>query len=120
MGNDKSKGVKSHDRMRSYRMLFCFTRRFDGPPFTPPKELQELYDRYFDDNGNMTVAKLQSFLVEVQGKVDATEQEAQHIMQTLREKKQLGIFHRHDFPFDAFLQYLLDEDLNSAIRNQVL
>lgn len=119
MGNRNSRVVKSHDRMRSYRVLFCFTRRFDGPPFTPPKDLQDLYDRYLDENGYMTVAKLQSFLDEVQKKKDATEQDAQHIMQTLREKKQLGIFHRHDIPFDAFLQYLLDEDLNSAIRNEI-
>lgn len=67
----------------------------------------------------MTVAKLQRFLIEVQGEVNATEKDAQHINETMRQKRKLGIFHRLDIPFDAFLEYLFEEDLNSAIGNQI-
>lgn len=67
----------------------------------------------------MTVANLLHFLVDVQGERDATERDAQHIMETMRQRRTLAIFHRNDIPFDVFLQYLFEEDLNSAIRNQV-
>lgn len=55
----------------------------------------------------MSADQLREFLVEVQGQEDATREDAQAIMDSL---KHLSIFHRRGFHLEAFFKYLFGDD----------
>ena len=73
----------------------------------PPEDVKDLFKRY-SENGTMSLEQLLLFLRESQGQKNATKEEAQAILHSL---KQLNIFQRKGLHLEAFFRFLLG-DLN--------
>ncbi|KAF3433437.1 hypothetical protein FNV43_RR24539 [Rhamnella rubrinervis] len=94
---------------QSYRVCFCFRRRFRLTVSEAPKEVNELFERY-SENGIMDADHFLRFLVEVQKEDKATKEEAQTIIDnTLRELRHLPVFHRKALNLEAFFKYLFGD-----------
>ncbi|CAM8952587.1 unnamed protein product [Rhodiola kirilowii] len=98
---------------QTFRVCFCFRRRFRLTASEAPAEIKELFDRY-SENNFMTVDHLQRFLIDVQKEVNATKEDAQAIIDNLHELKHLNIFQRKGLHLDAFFKYLF-ADFNPAM-----
>ncbi|KAL7265548.1 hypothetical protein ACSBR1_003346 [Camellia fascicularis] len=93
---------------QTYRVCFCFKRRFKLTVAEAPAEIRDLFDRY-SENGIMTVDHLHRFLIEVEGEDKATKEDAESIMESLNELKHLNIFHRKGLHLEAFFHYLFSD-----------
>ncbi|KAK3407861.1 hypothetical protein EUGRSUZ_J00208 [Eucalyptus grandis] len=98
---------------QTYRVCFCFRRRFKLHVAEPPGEVKRLFVQY-SENGTMTVDHLHRFLVEVQKEERATREDAQAIVDSLRELKHLNILHRKGLSIEAFFRYLFG-DMNPPL-----
>ncbi|WKA00625.1 hypothetical protein VitviT2T_018963 [Vitis vinifera] len=98
---------------QTYRVCFCFRRRFRLTVSEAPQEIKELFDRY-SENGMMSIDHLQRFLIEVQQEEKATVEDAQAILDSLHEFKHLNIFHRKALNLEAFFKYLFG-DINPPL-----
>uniref|UniRef100_A0A5B6ZR12 Phosphoinositide phospholipase C n=1 Tax=Davidia involucrata TaxID=16924 RepID=A0A5B6ZR12_DAVIN len=98
---------------QTYRVCFCFRRRFKLAAAEAPDEIKKLFEHY-SENGVMTVDHLHSFLIEVQQEDKATKEDAQAIMDQLNEFKHLNIFHRRGLNLEAFFKYLFG-DINPPL-----
>ncbi|KAL0003376.1 hypothetical protein SO802_017157 [Lithocarpus litseifolius] len=87
---------------QTYRVCFCFHRRFRLAVTEAPEEIKDLFSQY-SENGIMTADRLRNFLIEVQKQEKATEVEAQAIIDQLRH------IHRKGLNLDAFFKYLLSD-----------
>ncbi|XP_022964953.1 phosphoinositide phospholipase C 2-like [Cucurbita moschata] len=91
----------------SFRVCFCFRRRFRTNVAEAPEDVKRVFDQY-SENGTMNIDQLQMFLEEVQG--EESEMKAHAIFDNL---KHLNIFQRRGLRLEDFFQYLLG-DLNLA------
>lgn len=91
----------------SFRVCFCFRRRFRTNIAEAPKDVRTMFDKY-SENGTMNIDHLQRFLEEIQGEASGTK--AQDIFNNL---KHLSIFQRRGLRLEDFFRYLLG-DLNLA------
>ncbi|KAK3022799.1 hypothetical protein RJ639_046901 [Escallonia herrerae] len=91
---------------QTYRVCFCFRRRFRLAATEAPAEIRALFDSY-SDNGVMAADHLRRFLVEVQKEDNATLEDAQAIMDSVFQH--LNIFHRRGLNIEAFFKYLLGD-----------
>ncbi|XP_034705597.1 phosphoinositide phospholipase C 2-like [Vitis riparia] len=98
---------------QTYRVCFCFRRRFHLTVSEAPQEIKELFDRY-SENGMMSIDHLQRFLIEFQQEEKATVEDAQAILDSLHEFKHLNIFHRKALNLEAFFKYLFG-DINPPL-----
>ena len=87
----------------TYSVCFCCRRRFKPAVKEAPPEIKSLFNKFSDENGLMTASHLQKFLVEVQGQENATEEEAQGIIDDLKH------FHRKGLNLDDFFKYLFSD-----------
>ncbi|GAV92807.1 efhand_like domain-containing protein [Cephalotus follicularis] len=95
---------------QTYKVCFCFQRRFRLAVSEAPDEIKNLFQRY-SENGIMTVDHLHRFLIDVQKQDGATREEAQAIIDnTLHELKHLNMFHRRGFHLEAFFKYLFGDN----------
>ncbi|KAL6533123.1 1-phosphatidylinositol phosphodiesterase [Orobanche minor] len=90
---------------QTYRVCFCFRRRFPVTASEAPADIKEIFNRY-SENGVMGVDHLRRFMVEVQGEEGATLEGAQAIMDNL---KHLTIFHSRGVHLEAFFKYLFGD-----------
>ncbi|KAJ0101423.1 hypothetical protein Patl1_06615 [Pistacia atlantica] len=102
---------------QTYRVCFCFRRRFHETVSEAPDAIKSLFDQY-SENGTMTVDHLQRFLIEVQQEANATKEDAQAIFDSLRHLKHLNIFHRKGFNLEAFFKYLFG-DVNPPLSPSI-
>ncbi|XP_068315296.1 phosphoinositide phospholipase C 2-like [Pyrus communis] len=94
---------------QTYRVCFCFRRRFKLAVKEAPPEIKALFDQY-SENGIMTADHFHRFLTEVQKEENATKEEAQALIeQSLSELKHLNIFHRKVLDLEAFFKYLFGD-----------
>jgi phosphatidylinositol phospholipase C delta len=70
-----------------------------------PDEIKALFDLY-SENGIMTADHIHRFLIEVQKQEEATFEEAQSIVESL---KHLSLFHRKGLHLEAFFKYLFGD-----------
>lgn len=99
---------------QTYRVCFCFRRKFKLAVAEAPAEIKDLFHLY-SDNGIMTVDHLHRFMSVVQGDDKATKEDAESVMETtLNEHKHLKIFHRKGLNLEAFFRYLF-ADINSPL-----
>ncbi|KAK9290571.1 hypothetical protein L1049_008741 [Liquidambar formosana] len=98
---------------QTYRVCYCFRRMFKLEVAEAPAEIKDLFNRY-SDNGTMTVDQLQRFLIEVQGEDKATREEAEAIMESLKDFKHPNFFHRKGLNLEAFFRYLFG-DINAPL-----
>ncbi|KAK4433275.1 Phosphoinositide phospholipase C 2 [Sesamum alatum] len=96
---------------QTYRVCFCFRRRFRLAASEAPADVKEIFGRY-SENGVMSVDQLRRFLVEVQGEENATLEDAQSLMDSL---KHLNLFHRRGFNLETFFKYLFG-DVNPPLN----
>ncbi|KAH9309522.1 hypothetical protein KI387_037433, partial [Taxus chinensis] len=99
-------------------MCLCFTRSFNSSGVRTMEEIEKLFADY-SENGQMSVKNLQRFLVEIQGENDATEKDAANLIEALRHRMHMGVFHRQALNSSEFLQFLFAEDLNPALESKV-
>ncbi|XP_008233758.1 PREDICTED: phosphoinositide phospholipase C 2-like isoform X2 [Prunus mume] len=105
-------------KQTTYRVCFCFQRRFKLAISEAPPEIKALFDQY-SENDVMTVDHLHRFLTEVQKEEKATKEEAQAtIDHCLRELKHLSIFHRKVLNLETFFKYLFS-DINPPLSPSV-
>jgi phosphatidylinositol phospholipase C delta len=90
---------------QTYRVCFCFRRRFRLAAAEAPEEIKNLFDQY-SENGIVTVDHLRRFLIEVQKEDKATTEDAQAILDGLSH---LGIFHRKGLNLEGFFKYLFSD-----------
>ncbi|KAJ6909791.1 phosphoinositide phospholipase C 2-like [Populus alba x Populus x berolinensis] len=90
---------------QTYRVCFCFRRRFKLAVAEVPDEIKALFDLY-SANGIMTADHIHRFLIEVQKQEKATFEEAQSIVESL---KHLSLFHRKGLHLEAFFKYLFGD-----------
>ncbi|KAF8397289.1 hypothetical protein HHK36_016202 [Tetracentron sinense] len=93
---------------QTYRVCICFQRKFRLTVAEPPAEIKSLFERY-SENGTMTVDHLHKFLIEVQGEDTTTIEDAQAIIDSLKEFKHLNIFFRKGLNLEAFFRYLFSD-----------
>ncbi|KAK0593676.1 hypothetical protein LWI29_010500 [Acer saccharum] len=86
---------------QTYKVCFCFQRRFHVTVSEAPADIKSLFQEY-SENGIMTVDHLHRFLIDVQKEPKATKEEAQAIIDNLH----LNIFHRKAFNLEGFFKYL--------------
>ncbi|KAL2549622.1 Phosphoinositide phospholipase C 2 [Forsythia ovata] len=99
---------------QTYKVCFCFRRRFRLASAEAPADIKAIFERY-SDNGVMGVDQLQSFLLEVQKEENATVDDALAIMNSLHELKHLNIFHRRGLNLEAFFKYIFG-DINPPLN----
>ncbi|KAK9059711.1 hypothetical protein SSX86_020415 [Deinandra increscens subsp. villosa] len=93
---------------QTYRVCFCFRRRFRLAATVAPPPIKALFEQY-SDNGIMTADQFHRFLVDVQKQEKATLEDAQAIMHST-----VHIFHRKGFNLETFFKYLFG-DSNPAL-----
>ncbi|KAK9189521.1 hypothetical protein WN943_018119 [Citrus x changshan-huyou] len=98
---------------QTYRVCFCFRRRFHVAASEAPDAVKSMFDQY-SENGTMTVDHLHRFLIEVQKEDKASKEDAQAIIDSLRELKHPNIFHRRGLNLEAFFKYLFG-DINPPL-----
>uniref|UniRef100_A0A0C9RXU3 Phosphoinositide phospholipase C n=1 Tax=Wollemia nobilis TaxID=56998 RepID=A0A0C9RXU3_9CONI len=100
--------------MGSYRVCLCFKRHFKSDA-ARVEDVEKLFTAY-SENGQMSFKNLQSFLVEVQGQRDATEKDAENIVEALRRR---AVRHRRELNSVDFSIFLFNDDLNNALESKV-
>lgn len=102
----------------SFKVCGCWSRRFKLGALGVPEDITELFEKYAE-HGVITAAGLQKFLTEVQEE-KVTVEEAQKVMDQMHASP-LHLFklHSHGWSKDAFLQYLLNPNLNGAYNTAV-
>lgn len=98
---------------QTYRVCFCFRRRFRLTASEAPADIKDIFTRY-SDNGVMTAEHLRNFLVDVQEEKSATLEDAQAIIDSLRH---LSLFHRRGLNIEGFFKYLFG-DANPPLSAQ--
>ncbi|KAI3447783.1 hypothetical protein Pfo_004448 [Paulownia fortunei] len=94
---------------QTYRVCFCFKRRFRLKEAEVPADIKALFENY-SENGSMNVEHLHKFLKEVQGEDKLTREEAETVMESfLGEHKHLNIFQHKSLSIKEFFRYLLSE-----------
>ncbi|KAJ4978692.1 hypothetical protein NE237_009472 [Protea cynaroides] len=105
--------------MGSYKMLFCFTRKFRSSEVQPPADVRGAFNKY-SERGNMKAEQLHRFLVQAQGDVNATIADAEHIIQQVVQRRDQVIKNaKNTLTLDDFFRYLFADDLNAPIKNEV-
>ncbi|TYI86623.1 hypothetical protein E1A91_D04G077800v1 [Gossypium mustelinum] len=94
---------------QTYRVCFCFQRRFRLAVSEAPEDIKKLFEQY-SENGIMTIDGLQRFLVEVQKEDKATREDAQKIIDSVKH------FHRKGVNLEAFFKYLFG-DINPPLAS---
>ncbi|KAG9160758.1 hypothetical protein Leryth_008594, partial [Lithospermum erythrorhizon] len=102
---------------QTYRVCFCFRRRFRLGAAEAPDEIKFLFDRY-SENGVMSAENLKQFLIEIQNEENASIDDAQAIMNNLHEHKHLNIFYRKGMHLEAFFRYLIG-DINPPLETSL-
>jgi hypothetical protein len=90
---------------QTYRVCFCFRRRFRLAAAEAPAEIKTLFEKY-SENGIVSVDHFRRFLIEVQKEDKATAEDAQAILDSLSH---LGIFHRKGLNLEGFFKYLFSD-----------
>lgn len=85
---------------QTYKVCFCFRRRYRHTVSVAPPEIKTLFENY-SDKGLMTTDLLHRFLIDVQKQDKATREEAQAIVNASS-----SLLHRNGLHLDAFFKYL--------------
>ncbi|CAA2934330.1 phosphoinositide phospholipase C 2-like [Olea europaea subsp. europaea] len=96
---------------QTYRVCFCFRRRFRLAAAEAPKGIKALFNEY-SEKGIMGLDQLRRFLDEVQKEENATLEDAQAILDSLHE---FNIFHRKELNIETFFKYLFG-DVNPPLN----
>ncbi|CAN8254498.1 unnamed protein product [Cochlearia groenlandica] len=90
---------------QTYKVCFCFRRRYQHTASVAPPEIKTLFDNY-SEKGLMNVDLLHRFLIDIQKQDQATREEAQAIINDASSSLLL-LHHRNVLHLDSFFKYLL-------------
>ncbi|XP_043698196.1 phosphoinositide phospholipase C 6-like [Telopea speciosissima] len=106
--------------MGTYKMFFCFTRKFTIGESQLPADVKDAFNSYTERGNFMTAELLRRFLVEVQGEADATIADAEHIIhQVIQQRHHITRYARHTLNIDDFFDFIFSVDLNAPLKNEV-
>ncbi|MBA0748257.1 hypothetical protein Gogos_005102 [Gossypium gossypioides] len=94
---------------QTYRVCFCFRRRFRVAVSEAPEEIKRVFEQY-SENGMMSIDGLHRFLVEFQKEDKATREDAQKIVDSVKH------FHRKGLNLEGFFKYLF-ADINPPLAS---
>ncbi|KAL3650265.1 1-phosphatidylinositol phosphodiesterase [Castilleja foliolosa] len=103
---------------QTYRVCFCFRRRFKMAAAEAPADIKNIFDEY-SENGVMSVDQMRRFLVEVQREENTTLEDAQAVMDGLHELKHLNIFHKRGLNLEGFFKHLFG-DTNPPVNPKLV
>lgn len=89
---------------QTYRVCFCFRRRFRLAASEAPAEINSLFEQY-SENGYIGVDNLHRFLVEIQKERNATVEDAHNIINKFGHH----FFHRKGLNLELFFKYLFGD-----------
>ncbi|KAI4382777.1 hypothetical protein MLD38_008695 [Melastoma candidum] len=99
---------------QTYKVCFCFRRRFRLAPPEPPSQVKSIFKRY-SENGIMDPDQLRRFLAEVQGEGNVSPEDALGIIDRINQQRHLNVFHqRRWIDLDGFFSFLIGE-INSPL-----
>uniref|UniRef100_A0A1J3FAL5 Phosphoinositide phospholipase C n=1 Tax=Noccaea caerulescens TaxID=107243 RepID=A0A1J3FAL5_NOCCA len=98
---------------QTYKVCFCFSRRFRHTVSVAPDEIKTVFDNY-SERGLMTVDLLHRFLIDVQKQDQATREEAQAIVNASS-----SLLHRKGLSLDAFFRYLFGVNNSPLASHEV-
>ncbi|EPS72762.1 hypothetical protein M569_01992, partial [Genlisea aurea] len=93
---------------QNYRICFCCRRQYKVAAAEAPPSLKAIFDAY-SENGLMDVHNLHRFLLEVQKQKSATLEDAQTLMDALREPKPTALFHKRGINLQGIFKYLFGD-----------
>ncbi|XP_039128592.1 LOW QUALITY PROTEIN: phosphoinositide phospholipase C 2-like [Dioscorea cayenensis subsp. rotundata] len=102
--------------MTTYKVCFCFHRRYKPASSDPPEPIKGFYSKY-SVNGFMGAEELQRFITEVQREARASREDVQAIIDSQREFRHLNLF-RKGLSLDGFFRFLFAEE-NSPISHSL-
>uniref|UniRef100_A0A7N0U3S9 Phosphoinositide phospholipase C n=1 Tax=Kalanchoe fedtschenkoi TaxID=63787 RepID=A0A7N0U3S9_KALFE len=106
--------------MGSYRMCVCFTRKFKITEAEPPSEVKAAFMKYAAETGYMTAEQLREFMVDVQGEVGVTVEDAEAVVEQVLHRRHhlVKLKRRSGWTVEDFYYYLFSADLNPPIGSQ--
>ena len=112
--------MKTHN----YKVFKCFSRKFKIGGVEPPPYVKLIFAKYSGGGTHMGPAQFRRFLAEVQGQEGCTVADAERVMEEVarRRHNHIGLTEHQScaLTLDDFFHYLLSDDLNQAIKTQVL
>lgn len=102
--------------MTTYKVCFCFHRRYKPASSDPPEPIKGFYSKY-SVNGFMGAEELQRFITEVQREARASREDVQAIIDSQREFRHLNLF-KKGLSLDGFFRFLFAEE-NSPISHSL-
>ena len=101
-------------------MCICFPKKFGVTEAAPPVDVKEVFMEYAEGRGYLTVEQLRRFLVEVQGDVEASREDAERIVEEVLQRRHNKVkFTNQALSLEDFHFYLFSVDLNPLLLNQV-
>lgn len=91
--------------MSTFRVCFCFWRRFKIKEPEPPSDIKSLFEQY-SENGIMGIDHFHRFLMEFQRERNVTKEDAEAIFHNIQH---LSIFRKGGLHLHAFFRYLRDD-----------
>lgn len=104
--------------MASYRICYCFIRKFKVTEAEPPSDVKEIFKKYSGDGVHMTSDQFRRFLEDDQG---GGAHDAESLMEQIISKRHhlAKLIHRKTLSLEDFHHFLFSTDLNPPIRSQV-
>ncbi|KAH9609733.1 hypothetical protein KSS87_012723 [Heliosperma pusillum] len=112
--------------MGTFRVCFCYTRKFNMMELEPPSDIKEIFNKYVEGGGAyMTQPQLSRFLVEVQGvePENATAEAKKLVEGVLKRRPHIAKNNTknnaNSFTLDDFFYYLFSVDLNPPFQSHI-
>ncbi|KAH1066949.1 hypothetical protein J1N35_031936 [Gossypium stocksii] len=107
--------------MGDYSMCICFPKKFGVTEAGPPVDVKEVFMKYAIGGGSgMTVEQLRRFLVEVQGDVEASMEDAERIVEEVFKRRHNNVkLPELALSLEDFQFYLFCVDLSPPLLNKV-
>ncbi|PWA50539.1 phosphoinositide phospholipase C family, EF-hand domain pair [Artemisia annua] len=110
--------------MFSYKICYCFTRKFKVTEAEPPSDVKEIFKKYSGDGVHMTSDQFRKFLEEDDqggGAHEVSLSDAESLMEQIISKRHhlAKLIHRKTLSLEDFHHFLFSTDLNPPIRSQV-
>ncbi|XP_074295021.1 phosphoinositide phospholipase C 4-like [Silene latifolia] len=111
--------------MGTFRVCFCYTRKFNMMDLEPPSDIKEMFNKYIEGGGAyMTQTQLSRFLVEIQGvqPENATAEAKKIVEEVLKRRPHIAKNTKNNsnsFTLDDFFYYLFSVDLNPPFQSHI-
>lgn len=104
-----------------YKMFKCFNRKFKINEASPPVDVKLAFMECTNDCEHMSLLQFHKFLIEFQGEEDCPFEHAEWMMDQVIKRRyhSSSNYHGNGFTINDFFHFLMYDDLNPPIREQV-